>query len=592
MLMMKFGQAPTNMFRAVNRVGEGYDVIMKDGYALHLSDRELQRTGAASRFTGHDGEMIKDANFALAVFVKRKQLSSADGGVTPSFDAVLSHSLEGETTFNMLKGMGMAAFMHRVSLEDAKLAAFAVMETNSFGSALVHNEVAHGFGRKLRVDRSHLYVLSDPDKPDVKPRPVVDSAAGRSIQRNAQKPTVVLTGFDAVERKFGEFFDLSSHASVIKMMMMRFGQSPADMFEKLVAAGDGYDITMRDGFELHLSAQELTQTTEASRFAGSEKGIMQDANFMLAAYAKRKQIMSTDPAINRRFDSALAKTLNGDSVYNVLKGMGMIGFLRIVPPSKIQEKGAVSVVDGYHGSGAFVLDGVKHRHGNKEAVGRVWGYMLAQGIPAESTIDSAGKTAKISDVPIGVQPANIWSGFYQGFEGNCVTVSAIKAAMMKYGQNPLGIYKSITETTEGYSVTMRDSCTVRLTHAELEQAKKSARFAGDDKGMLRDAIFLYAVSAKRAQMENHEFRAAEGFETAMETLNDGESPGDALRRLGLFAFTRGSSVQELAEGVTGTLANFQHSVVVVGGVFDDYGFKRQLKTSEWMRNDGQALKLV
>ncbi|MGH8409033.1 MAG: hypothetical protein ACRESL_26415, partial [Pseudomonas sp.] len=101
-----------------------------------------------------------------------------------------------------------------------------------------------------------------------------------------------------------------------------------------------------------------------------------------------------------------------------------------------------------------------------------------------------------------------------------------------------------------------------------------------------------AVSAKRAQMENHEFRAGESFEAAMSTLNDGETPGDALRRLGLFAFTRSSSVQALADGATGTLANFMHSVVVVDGAFDDYGYKHPLKSSSWMDEEGTALTLV
>ncbi len=163
---------------------------------------------------------------------------------------------------------------------------------------------------------------------------------------------------------------------------------------------------------------------------------------------------------------------------------------------------------------------------------------------------------------------------------------------MKYGQNPRGIYKSIIPTREGYTVTMRDACTVRLTHEELKKAREGSHFKGADPGLLKDATFLYSVSAKRAQMENHEFRAAVGFEAAMGTLNDGESPGDALQRLGLYAFTRQSSVQELASGVAGTLANFGHSVAVVDGVFDDYGAKTSLRTSGWMRDDGIALKLV
>jgi hypothetical protein len=50
---------------------------------------------------------------------------------------------------------------------------------------------------------------------------------------------------------------------------------------------------------------------------------------------------------------------------------------------------------------------------------------------------------EISNKPKGSKPNNIFSGFRQGKNGNCVTVSAIKAAMAKFGQNPKDIYKSV-----------------------------------------------------------------------------------------------------------------------------------------------------
>jgi len=156
----------------------------------------------------------------------------------------------------------------------------------------------------------------------------------------------------------------------------------------------------------------------------------------------------------------------------------------------------------------------------------------------------------------------------------------------------MGIFKHVTETPEGFTTIMRDGCTVPFTHVELQRARAAANFHGEDKGLVDDAVFLYAASAKRAQLENHEFRASASFDAALKTLNDGEIPGDALRRLGLYAFTRSSSVQELASGVPGTLANFGHSVVVVEGAIDEYGIKRELQGSDWMQKEGHALKLV
>jgi len=236
-----------------------------------------------------------------------------------------------------------------------------------------------------------------------------------------------------------------------------------------------------------------------------------------------------------------------------------------------------------------VVEGIKHRNGQTEPVGNDYGYQLAADMPVDP---ASGRPARFPAASVGVPPVNIWSGFYQGAQGNCVTVSAIKAAMMKYGQNPTGIYKHVTETPKGFTITMRDNCTVYLTHAELEIARAAANFRGADKGLVADAVFLYAASAKRAQLENHEFRAAAGYDVALQTLNDGESPGESLRRLGLYAFTRSSSVQELASGVPGTLADAWHSVVVVEGALDEYGARRDLKSSRWMQQGVDALKLV
>lgn len=393
----------------------------------------------------------------------------------------------------------------------------------------------------------------------------------------------VLQGFDARSRSFGETRDLSSHVAVIKMMMLRFGRSPSDMFEKVEATEEGYSVTMKDGFEVKFSKQELACTTEASQFNGAAAQMSADANFMLAAFTKRKQLEG-----NTQFDTALSSTLRGEHLYRVLKGMGLVGFLRFVPPEKLREPNSIGIISPFDAAGALVVGGNQHRNGAQAPVGRDYGYQLAADVP----VDPNGRPAQFPAAPIGVPPANIFAGFYQGVEGNCVTVSALKAAMLKYGQNPLGIYKRVTETPEGFTITMRDGCTVRLTHTELEMARAAASFRGTDKGLIDDAVFLYAASAKRAQLENHEFRAGADYDTALQTLSDGEIPGDALRRLGLYASIRSSTVEELASGVPGTLANFGHSVVVVGGVRDDYGAKRNLKGSHWMRKDGHALKLV
>lgn len=166
--------------------------------------------------------------------------------------------------------------------------------------------------------------------PRIAPAPETPTVVPEVELRNKSvRPGVaeVLQGFAPVSRGFGEVFDLSSHAAVIKMMMLRFGRSPSDMFETVEATKTGYSITMKDGFEVTLSAQELQRTCEASRLTGPDAPMGADANFMLAAFAKRKQVEG-----NVEFDAALSSTLRGEHTYRVLKGMGLIGFIRVVPP--------------------------------------------------------------------------------------------------------------------------------------------------------------------------------------------------------------------------------------------------------------------
>lgn len=589
LMMLTFGARPIDMFNAVQGNGDGYDVTLKDGYRLHLSRHEVQQAAAASRFSGDDNGILSSAQFALAVFAKRKQLDSGNVADPPGFESVLSQSLQGETTFNMLKGMGLSGHLQYVraaTVVDEGRA--GVADSYDAGSSLVHAGKAHRFGRESPVDRPYLYTLVADTAP--KPRthpvavtPVVVPRVDRAAKSVRPQAAEVLQGFTVATRQFGEVFDLSSHAAVIKMMMLRFGRSPSDMFEKIEATQAGFSVTMKDGFEVTLSRQELQRTAEASRFEGPDTQMTSDANFMLAAFAKRRHVER-----NVQFEAALSGTLRGETAYNVLKGMGLIGFVRVASPDKLREPHRVGVTNTFNFSGALVVDGIKHGQGEKEAVAKDYGFQLAEDLP----VGPNGWPAQFPAAPVGVKPADIWGGFYQGVEGNCVTVSAIKAAMMKYGQNPLGIFTRVTETPEGFTVTMRDGCAVRLSHAELKMARAAANFRGSDTGLVEDAVFLYAVSAKRAQLENHEFRAGAGFDVALKTLNDGEVPGDALRRLGLYAFTRPSSVQELASGVPGTLANFWHSVVVVAGAFDDYGARRDLQDSRWMHKGGHALKLV
>lgn len=438
-------------------------------------------------------------------------------------------------------------------------------------------------------------VIPDKQVPLDIPKPVIpDSPADLFMRKNGGKPKDIVNAFTATKPGFGDNFDVSTHGAVIKMMMLKFGQSPADVFDEVKRSTTGYDITMKDGFTVHVAHDELTRATQASRFGGSDEGAIRDASFIFAAFVKRKQMNALEFRADASFDEALEKTLSGEFPKRVLEGMGMTGFMQYVPSSLMQGKGTVGLLHTYNKSAALVMDGVEYPYQSREKLRDTYGYRLTgdETLSNEILVNPAKETVQISSVPVGVKPVDIWSGFYQGVEGNCVTVSAVKAAMMKLGQNPSGIYKHIGATDDGYEVVMRDGFSLRVTHEELKKAEQGSNLKGTDAALLKDANFLYAVSAKRAQLENHEFRAAQSFGVAMETLNDGEMPGDAFRRLGLYAYIRPSTAQELAAGALGTLANYQHSVVVINGAMDFYGFKSPLASSSWDRNDGVAIKLV
>ncbi len=193
----------------------------------------------------------------------------------------------------------------------------------------------------------------------------------------------------------------------------------------------------------------------------------------------------------------------------------------------------------------------------------------------------------------GVKPGDVFRDFYQQTEGNCVTISAIKVAMMKFGHNPHGIYKTIQATDTGYHIVMRDGFKLDITHEELEQAQKGAGFrANRPNDVLVNAQFLYAVSAKRAYLENNDGIANQSFDAAMRSLNDGEYPGQALRRLGLKSYVVPATVQDFKQGAIGTISDSFHSMAVINGLLDVYGHKSELSTLGVNNHSFIGLKLL
>lgn len=614
MMMMQFGQRPADMFKAVTRSGDTCEVVLRDGYTVQVSDQELQQVAAASRFFGNDEAAISDAHFALAVFIKRKQLSNAQSGNFQGFDAVLSNSLRGETTFNVLKGLGMAGFLRQVPSEQVLTSGgVGVMATDNFGACLVLDGVGHDYGRKRPVDQSYLYVLvndqaptvtvpakipSVPVKPepDRSPQPIKrtteESIPDVSTNLNRKKPEDILNGFYAPEPVLPKHDGIRELAAVIKTLMIKYGQRPADIFEKVTPTGSGFDVVLNKGYYVHISNIELKRTAEVSGFFGNDKEMLEDANFILAAFVKRAQVSPPGGYPIDNFDQSLSRAVMGYSLYNVFWTLGLFGKFVNVPVKDSRAKGSVGITHNFD----IVVDNVKYSDGKPLPLADTdtdMVYSFINFVPDTSPLQPNRKISNLSDKPVGAKPDNIWGGFYQGAPGNCVTIAEIKAAMLRFGQHPQSIYQRITETAEGYTVTLRDSRTVRLTYEELKKARASADFRGKDEGMIKDAIFMFAVSAKVAQMTNHEGQGV-SYESALATLNNGEGDNAGYARLGLSAFVRRSSPQELASGVPGTLFGYGHSTVVFNGFADHYGQQEKVAGSYWVRHVGDvdASKLI
>ncbi len=146
--------------------------------------------------------------------------------------------------------------------------------------------------------------------------------------------------------------------------------------------------------------------------------------------------------------------------------------------------------------------------------------------------------------------------------------------MVKFGQSPTDIFKDVRKVGEGYGVVMRDGFALHLSRRELAEGAWGSKFVSRDSEMLKDAHFLFAASAKRAQLENNDGYAKESFESAVKSLNDGEDeygPGEGLLRLGLRQHIKRVPVSELAKGVLGMVNRRGHSVAVIDGVEELFG---------------------
>ncbi|MFC6335368.1 hypothetical protein GIR22_10630 [Pseudomonas sp. CCM 7891] len=198
-----------------------------------------------------------------------------------------------------------------------------------------------------------------------------------SSRQNGEKPSNIWSGLYEQKQVFAQDYNVSTHVATIKVAMMRFGQSPMDVFRSVTPSGDGYDVTMRDDFKVHLSRGELKQVASSSNFSGDDQGMLKDANFILAAFIKRKKEGNVGNPPYASFDVALQESLKGEFHKRMLEGLGLVGHMRQALTGHLLEKGAIGLIDLSYRRSVAVIEGAMDQHGRKgEAPTRSHGYVL------------------------------------------------------------------------------------------------------------------------------------------------------------------------------------------------------------------------
>ncbi len=135
-----------------------------------------------------------------------------------------------------------------------------------------------------------------------------------SEKPKGQKPDDLRNGLRATYENFPYLGILGreEHVAAIKVVMATFGQSPIGIFKHVVKHGDHYDVTMRDGFKLIITVEELELAARAAKFSGGDEGMVKDAQFLFGVMSKRQHIELARERAADRFFSHYEK----DSAYH------------------------------------------------------------------------------------------------------------------------------------------------------------------------------------------------------------------------------------------------------------------------------------
>ncbi|WP_313061263.1 hypothetical protein [Pseudomonas rhodesiae] len=180
-----------------------------------------------------------------------------------------------------------------------------------------------------------------------------------SGKKNGEKPDDIWGGLfcSPVLTMYLLSAPLSSHVAGIKLVMQRFGQSPRDIFSEVTRLESGFNITMRDGFKLHITFEELKLAQEGCQMLGDED-MLKDAAFLFGALVKRKQIESFNASAPSDYAIAMWETNKGESAKNVLELLGMKNHIQSAKSHDIAANKGLGIVVKSPVESLAIVDGL------------------------------------------------------------------------------------------------------------------------------------------------------------------------------------------------------------------------------------------
>lgn len=146
--MTRFGTG--GIFQGVQRANDGsWNINMRDGYKMNLTQQELNWARGLSRFHGSDQKLLNRAIFYYAAATKRAMYENNDGWGRRGFAAAAQTLNNGEMTREGLHFLGLDRYVRQVSVRDMHRYN-AVVASNNGHAMWVSGGVVERYGRGQR----------------------------------------------------------------------------------------------------------------------------------------------------------------------------------------------------------------------------------------------------------------------------------------------------------------------------------------------------------------------------------------------------------------------------------------------------------